>query len=145
MQSEMSVEVDRAIDEVFDFTVNHVPEWSIMVVEDEVVNQTPEGVGTTFRLVTEDRGQRMEFEGVVTCHEPPTTHTVVMKGKQFDMEAEYRFEDLGGRTRVTQRSTVNGKGVIKVVFLLFGWLMKKSSCTALERELFNLKQLLEAK
>ena len=145
MQSEMSVEVERSIDEVFDFTTNHVSEWSLVVVEDEIINETPEGVGTTFRVVTEDRGQRMEFDGVVTLHEAPTAHTVVMKGKQFDMEAEYRFEDLDGRTRVTQRSMVNGKGVTGIILLLFGWLMKKSSCNALERELLNLKRLLESR
>ena len=143
MESEMSVEIERPIEEVFDFTVNHTAEWSIIVVEDEAANETPEGVGSTFRVVTEDRGQRMEFDGVVTRHEPPIAHTVFMEGKQFNIEAEYRFEDLGGRTRVTQRSTVNGKGFVKVMFLLFGWLMKKSSCNALERELLNLKRLLE--
>ena len=87
----------------------------------------------------------MEFDGVVTLQEAPTAHTVIMTGKQFDIEAEYRFENLGGRTRVTERSTVNGKGLVKVMFMLFGWLMWKSSCTALENELLNLKKLLESR
>ena len=87
----------------------------------------------------------MEFEGLVTRHESPTAHAVLMKGNQFDVEAEYLFEDLGGRTRVTQRSTVHGKGFVKVIFFLFGWLMKKSSSNALENELLNLKRLTEAR
>jgi hypothetical protein len=87
----------------------------------------------------------MEFDGVVTHHEPPKSQTVELKGKQFDIIAEYTFEDLGGRTRVTQRSTVNGKGLIKVMFILFGWLMKKSSGDAVQKELSNLKRLLESR
>jgi hypothetical protein len=87
----------------------------------------------------------MEFEGLVTRHQPPTAHAVFMKGSQFDIEAEYLFEDLGGRTRVTQRSMVHGKGFVKVIFFLCGWLMKKSSRQALEKELLNLKRLLEAR
>jgi hypothetical protein len=143
MQTQGSVEIDRPIQEVFDYTTNNVAEWSNIVVEDQVIDKKPEGVGTTFRLVTEDRGRRMLFVGVVTRHEPPTTHAVLMKGKYFGMEADYSFEDLGGRTRVTQRSTVTAKGFMKVMFLLMGWLMKKSSCDALEKELLNLKRLAE--
>ena len=146
MQTTMSVEVDRPIDEVFDYTVHNVAEWSIIVEKEEVIDEKPEGVGSTFRVTTEERGRQMKFDGLVTRHEPPTAHAVLMKGNQFDIEAEYRFEDLGGgRTRVTQRSTVHGKGVVKVMFFFFGWLMKTSSCNALEKELLNLKRLAEAR
>ena len=143
MKSQMSVEIDAPIQHVFDCTIHRVTEWSGIVVEDEVLNETPEGVGTTFRVVTEDCGKRMTFEGVVTRQEPPTLHAFEMRGKAFDIIAEYKFEDLGGRTRVTQWSKVQGKGVLKVVFFLFGWLMAKSGCDALEKELSRLKRLAE--
>ena len=129
--------------EVFDFTTNKVAEWSIIVVEDEVIEENPEGVGTTFRTITEENGQRMEFLGVVTWHDPPNASSAFLTGQQFDIEVEYAFEDLGGRTRVTQRSTVTGKGVIKLMFFFFGWMMNRSSCNAAENELNNLKRLLE--
>lgn len=143
MQSEASVEIDRPIDEVFRLTNDHVAEWSIIVVEDEVLDKKPEGVGTTFRTVTEERGSRMEFQGLVTSYDPPHASAVQLTGKAFDIEAAYTFEDLGGRTRVTQRSTVNGKGLFKIFFALFGWLMNKSSCNALQKELESLKQFCE--
>ncbi len=145
MQTTMSVEIDRPIKEVFDYTIHNVAEWSIVVVKDEVLDEKPEGVGTTFRATTEEKGRRMEFDGLVTRHEPPTIHAVLMKGKQFDVEAEYLFEDLGYGTRVTQRSKVHGKGLVKMIFFLFGWLMKKSSISAMENELHNLKRLIEAR
>jgi hypothetical protein len=143
MQTEMSVEIDRPIEEVFDYTTNNVAEWCSVVLEDEVIDKKPEGVGTTFRVVAQDGGHRMELQGIITRHKPPTAHAVLMKGKQVNIEAEYFFEDLGGRTRVTQRSTVNGKGFVKVMFFLFGRFMRKSSCNALEKELSNLKRLIE--
>jgi polyketide cyclase/dehydrase/lipid transport protein len=145
MQTAMSVEINRPIEEVFDYTINNVAEWSVIVVKDEVIDKKPEGVGTTFRVTTEERGRRMEFDGIVTRHEPPTVHAVLMKGKQFDIAAEYFFEDLGGRTRVTQRSKVHGKGLVKVVFFLVGWLMTRSSRKAVEQELSNLKRLIETR
>ena len=145
MRNEMSVEIDRPIAEVFDYTNNHVAEWSLTVIENEVLDEKPEGVGTTFRILTEEKGRRMEFQGVVTRHEPPTASTVLLRGKQFDIEAEYLFEDLPGRTRVTLRATVNGKGFFRAMLFLLGWLMRKSGCKAQEKELANLKRLLEAR
>jgi hypothetical protein len=59
MKQQASVEIDRPIDEVFDYTNNHVAEWSITIVENEVIEEKPEGVGSTFRCVTEDHGRRM--------------------------------------------------------------------------------------
>jgi hypothetical protein len=145
MKTESSVEINRPINEVFDFTTNHVAEWSIIVVECETLEEKPEGMGTTFRIVTEESGRRMEFEGVTTRHEPPNFSAVHMTGKCFDLDVEYQFEDLSGRTRLTQRSAVKGKGFFNVMFFLCGWAMRKSSCKAQENELNNLKRLLESR
>jgi hypothetical protein len=143
MKQQASVEIDRPIDEVFEYTNNNVAEWSITVVEDEVIDETPERVGTSFRCVTEERGNRMEFQGVVTRYERPTASAIRLTGKHFDIEAEYVFEDLGGRTRVTQQSAVTPKGLFAVFFFLFGWMMHRSACEAQENELNSLKRLLE--
>ena len=145
MESTCSIEIGRPIEAVFDYTLNKISEWSIVVVEDEVTSDGPVGVGTTFRTVTEERGDRMEFDGKVTKHEPHTTHSVTMKGKSFDLEVDYTFEDLNGSTRLTQHSRVNAKGFLKVFFFLFGWLMKKGGCDAQQKELENLKRLCEAR
>ena len=143
MRSLASIEIDRPIDEVFTYTNEKVAEWSLTVVEDEVI-EDKDGVGTTFLCVTEEKGRRMEFQGVVTVWEPPTKSAIYLTGKMFDIEAEYRFEDLGGRTRVTQQSTVSGKGLIKIMFFLFGWLMNKQGCKAVNDEFESLKEKLEA-
>ena len=145
MESTCSIEIGRPIEAVFDYTLNKISEWSIVVVEDEVTSDGPVGVGTTFRTVTEERGNRMEFDGKVTKHEPHTTHSVTMKGKSFDLEVDYTFEDLNGSTRITQHSRVNAKGFLKVFFFLFGWLMKKGGCDAQQKELENLKRKCEAR
>jgi hypothetical protein len=143
MKQQASVEIDRPIEEVFEYTNQHVAEWSLTVVEDQVIEEKPEGVGTTFLCITEDHGQRMEFQGVVTRHEPPNVSAIQLTGKSFDIEVEYVFEDLGSNTRVTQRSIVAPKGFLKIIFFLFGWMMHKAGCKAAENELANLKRLLE--
>lgn len=143
MHTESSIEIDRPIHEVYDFTVNHVPEWSIIVVEDEVIESKPGGTGSTFRVVTEERGRRMEFQGTVLKQDAPRLQEVIMRGEQFDMHVTYSFEDLGDSTRLIQRSDVQARGFLKVMFVLFGWAMKKSGCDAQMNELKNLKRILE--
>jgi hypothetical protein len=143
MRTESSIEIDRPIDDVFRLTNEHVAEWSIIVVEDEVIEEKPQGVGTTFRTVTEEHGERMVFQGVITRHDPPHVNAIELKGDKFDIEAEYTFEDLSDKTRVTQKSKVTGKGFFKLFLFCCGWMMNKSSCNALNDELNSLKQFCE--
>lgn len=145
MKSNGSIEIEAPIEQVFDAATNQIPEWSSVIVEDEVLHETPEGVGSTFRCITEDRGNRMEFAGLVTGHEPPTRTAVTLTGKQFDIEIECRLEDLGGRTRYTQFSTVRGKGLFKLILLLAGPFTKRANCEAFEKEQASLKAYCEAR
>jgi hypothetical protein len=143
MQNLASVEVDRPINDVFELTNDHVAEWSNIVVEDKILMETPDRVGTTFRSVTEDHGKRMEFQGVVKRYDPPRLSSVKLTGDSFDIDVEYAFDDLGGRTRVTQQSTIHAKGFFKVFLFCCGWIMRKSSCKATQNELENLKRFCE--
>lgn len=143
MHSIASVVIDRPIDEVFDYTNNQVADWSLTVAETEVIDDK-EGVGSTFRCVTGENGKQIELYGTVTVCEPPYRSAILLTGKSFDIETEYRFDDLDGRTRVTQASAVTGKGFFKVMFFLFGSLMKKLGCKAVQSELDSLKRKLES-
>lgn len=126
---------------MFEYSLNNVVEWSLTCVEDEVLEERNSGgVGTRFRIVTEESGRRMPFEGVVTRHEPPRESAIQLVGQHLDIDVLYLFEDLGGRTRVTQRSIVAGKGFVKVIFTLFGWAMKGAGCKAQQNELLSLKR-----
>jgi len=144
MQTEASVEINRPIEEVFEFTNDHVVEWSTSVVEDRVIDQTPERVGTTFLCVTETRGTRMEFQGVVTRWECPHASAINLVGDSFDIDAAYFFEPIPEGTRVTQKAVISPKGFLKVVFFLFGWAMRKSSCNEVGKELDSLKSVVES-
>ena len=145
MESSVSVDINRPLPEVFRYTNENVSDWSITVVENEVLEETPEKVGSRFRMLTQDRGRQMEMTGEVTRYEENRLSEVFMVGQGFEISALYIFEDLGnGVTRVTETAKVHPKGVAKIFFFLFGWLMKKSSCDALQNELESLKEKLES-
>lgn len=145
MKQLQSIDIERPIDEVFEYTTTMVAEWSIIVVEESLLKSVNNGgVGTTFRIVTEERGQRMEFESEVTSHEPPYRSGIVMTEVHFDIHANYVFEEINGGTRVTQDSEVFPKRLLmKIMFTLMGPFMKKSGCDALQTELQSLKNHLE--
>ena len=146
MQTSASVEIDRPIAEVFEYANNNVAEWSITVIEDEVIEEKPGRIGSTFRIVTEERGRKMEFQGETVAWKEPTHSAAVLRGQQFDIDVAYDFEDLGGgRTRITQTSRVHPKGFFKVVFFLMGWMFRKAGCKATENELSSLKENCEAR
>ncbi|MBL68817.1 MAG: hypothetical protein CMO74_10285 [Verrucomicrobiales bacterium] len=116
METSGSIEIDRPIEAVFDYTLNNVSEWSLTVVEDRVTSDGPVGVGTTFETVTDDHGRRMDFAGKVTRHEVPTLHSIDLIGKMFDLIVDYKFESIPNGTRLTQTSVVKPKGIMKAVF-----------------------------
>ena len=144
MQTTGSVEIERHIDDVFRLTIDHVAEWSDVVIEDEIIDETPDVVGTTFRSVTDTNGTRMEFQGMITTFDPPYQHCVHLTGKQFDILVDYQFESLTPeRTLVTQSSQVTGKGLMKLLFSLIGKFASKASQDAVHKELNNLKSFCE--
>ena len=143
MITEGSIVVDRQIEDVFDYTTSNVAEWSDIVIEEEMVEEKPDGVGSKFRTVTEDRGRRMEFLGETLEHNRPKLSRVFLRGDAFEMDVEYRFEELSGKTRVSQKSNVKGKGMFRVLLPVMGVLMRKSGCRALQKELENLKRCCE--
>ena len=147
LKNEGSIEIDRPIADVFEYTTTRVADWSLTVIRDEPLQTVDDGgAGSTFRCVTETNGQQMEFDGEVIRHEPPNISQSKLTGQMFDIDVLYAFEELNShRTRVTQASIVTPKNpAMKVMFRLFGWLMKKSSCSATKLELESLKAKLEA-
>lgn len=64
MKSEISIEIDRPIAEVFEYTNNNVPEWSDTVVSDEVIEEKEGGgVGTICgRLMSKVAGKTQETQ-----------------------------------------------------------------------------------
>ncbi len=142
MNSQSSILIDSPIDDVFTAANEHMPRWSLTCVSDEVIEDKG-GVGTTSAVKTCDRGREMDFICEVTGWNPPYLSAVHLAGPQFDIDTRFEFETTDGGTRITQVAEVHPRGAFKVFFTLFGWLFKKSSCDALNKELSSLKAYCE--
>ena len=100
VQSGVSVDIHRSIEDVFILATDHVAAWSSIVVEDEPIDVATDGdVGPRFRTVTQDRGYRMEFEGEVVEYDLPRRSAILPRGSVFDLEVADDLQSLSdGRT-----------------------------------------------
>lgn len=140
-----SIEIEKPIEVVFDYTINNVVDWSETVTEESVLEKDANGNAKRFHIVTKDpKGNPMEFEGEVTLDEPPTRHAILMKNDTFDIAVEYTFDSLGDKTKVTQVSHVTAKKLFfKLLFSILG-LFSGGACKELDKELACLKEKTEA-
>ena len=144
MSMKASVLINCPIHAAFECTNDHVTKWSSIVKEEEMLNVTPEKVGSTFRTITNEHGREMTFDGVVTKYNPPYESGIRMEGEAFRLTADYCFKEVPQGTRVTQTSTVQGKGIFSILIPIMGFFMKKSNCQALQNELNQLKRFCES-
>ena len=145
MENKLNIEIECPIEEVFRITNEQVAEWSLIVVANSLLEEGPRGVGTRFQTITEEQGHRLVFDGVVTCYEPPFKSAIKLTGKMFDIETEFNFQELFGKTQVTQTAKVCGRGFFEFYIILFGWFIKRGHCRANRKELENLKRFCEPK
>ncbi len=146
MKNHASIEIDAPPERVFTWIddADRVAQWLPNVVENENLEVTPQRVGSTFRQVYVENGRRMEMQGVVTAYEPNRQLTVAINYKDFDLDVDYRLDDLGGRTRLTQDSEVRFKGPFKFLALVMMPFVKRSSNQQLLDTLVKLKALVES-
>jgi carbon monoxide dehydrogenase subunit G len=119
-------------------------QWLPNIVENEIIYTTENKVGSTWRQVYEENGRRMEMFGTTTVHEPCKRTACEIKGKLFDLDVDYRLENLDGRTRLTQNSVVKMKGFFKLLGFILGPIMKKSQDKQADNSFSKLKRLAEA-
>ena len=120
-------------------------EWMPTLVEAEDFEVTAGKVGSKFRHVYLENGRRMEMHGTVTAYEHPRHLASELRGDAFDLFVDYRLEDLGGRTRLTQEFEVLMKStVMKVIGALMRPIMRKASRKQLETSFSRLKALAES-
>ncbi len=143
MRVEESVEINRPLEEVFDYAANpeNLPEWSGLVQEVRKETQGPLEEGARFTTVAKFLGRRFETPFEVSVHEPPRRHTDRSTGGPFPQEYTHIFEEVAeGRTRLTQVSEGEPGGF----FRLAGPLLEMAGRRQFRADLETLKDLLEA-
>ncbi|MFD9319462.1 SRPBCC family protein [Streptomyces sp. NPDC057456] len=119
-QFEATVEVDRAVEEVFAYLADgrNDPQFSPRVLKIERIPDAPTTVGTVFRSTVKDAGMKTAREFRITALEAPAKirWAEASKNTVTVREGGYDLEPLpGGGTRVRIFNVLEGHGLGKVL------------------------------
>ena len=147
MRVEESIEINRPLEEVFDYMANpeNLPEWTGLVVEVGDVQTSTSGPlqeGDAFTLVGKFLGRRFETPYERTSYEPNRRYTDrATGGPVSNQEWRYTFEELAGGTRLTRVAEGEPEGFFKLADPIIERVLKRQVRTDLE----TLKDVLEAR
>jgi uncharacterized membrane protein len=138
---EVSVVIDRPIEEVFSFVADfeNSPQWMAELVEAKQTSEGSVGVGTTLSGVANPLGRRAESTQEVTEYEPNSKFAIKSTSGPVTSEDAYIFESVAGGTRVTRVVKAELGGFFRMAEPLVVRMMRRQ----FETNFATLKDLLE--
>lgn len=145
MRNKHTMEIAAPAEVVFEWIdePERVMQWLGHVVEYERADETQEKVGTRVRQVWDDAGHRTELNGHVTAYEPGQRLGIELAGDGVKVKVDYTLRDLGGRTELSQETDMRYMGLLGVIDMVAGPLLRKSYRGELERNFARLAKLCE--
>ena len=122
---------------------NRAMEWMTSVTQTEIIKQTPNMTGTTFREYIKENDRGTEMRGVVTDFVPNKRIAFYLEGDFNSTQVDFTLEEKGEMTQLTQQAQVHFKGMLRVLSIFFGPFFKKQVTSQTQRELARLKELCE--
>jgi carbon monoxide dehydrogenase subunit G len=143
MRVEESIEVDRTLQEVFDYVsdVGNYPEWMAHTLEVLKDTPGPPQQGDRFVVAIKSVGRRFETPYERTSHEPNRRYTDrAVGGPVPNQRWDYTFREVPGGTRLTRAVDAESGGLLKLLEPRQKRLVQRQ----LRIDLQTLKDLLEA-
>ncbi len=117
--------------------------WQSGVTRTEIVHQTPDWVGTTFRETVAESGKGVEMQGVVTAYEENRLLAMHLSSSYNTVDVAWRIQAADGLSRLTADSNVRFKSFLWLVSLILRPAFKRNILAQLHTELARLKELCE--
>jgi carbon monoxide dehydrogenase subunit G len=120
-------------------------EWMTSVTKSEIIKETTDRVGTTFREYIEENGRGTEMHGVVTEFVSNERFAVHLEGDFISVKVNFVLEEKGCMTQLTQNVELGFKGMLKVLSIFLRASLKKKIIHQAQNEFSRLKELCEQK
>jgi len=104
---------------------NRAMEWMTSVTRSEIIKETPNKVGTTFREYIEENGRGTEMRGVVTEFVLNKRFAVHLEGDFNSVVVSFNLKEKGGITQLMQNVEFRLKGVLRVLSVFLCVSIKK--------------------
>lgn len=140
-----SIEIRSTPEKVFYWleNPNRAMEWMDSVTKTEIIKETPNMVGTTFREYIEENGKGTEMHGKIIDFVANERLTFHLKGEFNNVKVCFILEKKGDNTKLTQHAELRFKGVIRLMVIFLGPLFKKKIMKQSQNEFSKLKLLCE--
>lgn len=141
MEMELSVIINRPVEQVYAFTVDptNVPLWMVGIQEAGWAEGNTLAKGAKTRAVGTVLGKRFESVATVADFEPNRGFTLLMS-QPFPQTVHHSYEPVSGGTRLTMKAQFEPGGFFKLAMPILGGMLRRQT----ETSLANLKDVLEA-
>jgi uncharacterized membrane protein len=108
--AEISITVDRPVNEVFDYAVeiDRLPEWNLVIQDAWPTSPDQKAIGATYMVKAKIAGKVMEIPSVVVAYESNRLYAYEAKGSMPYISTKI-FERTKTGTRVTERLEMRHK------------------------------------
>jgi hypothetical protein len=117
--------------------------WQTNVSKTEILEKTPNWIGTTFRETIEEDGKGVEMQGVVTDYSENQSIAMHMSGKYNNVDVEWRITDMGEFTSLTMNSNIRFRSFMRFFSMMLWPVFRKNIQKQLDIEYAKLKELCE--
>jgi hypothetical protein len=140
-----TIEIKATVSAVFGWLEdpNRAMEWMTSVTKGEIIEETPEIVGTTFREYIEENGRGTEMRGVITACDKNSRLAFHLEGDFNIVDVVFTLKEETGVTRLTQTADVHFKGVFRIVSMIMAPVFRKKTIGQAQEEFVKLKELCE--
>ena len=145
MKLEYAIDLRATPQKVWDWIGNSQKAmmWQTNVTKGEILEQTPNMIGTTFRETIEEDGGSTEMKGVITDYKENKVLAMHLDGKYNMVDVEWHVEDIGKVTRLTAYFDIRFKSVVKILSIINRPIFKKKIMDQLQVEFARLRELCE--
>jgi hypothetical protein len=117
--------------------------WQKGIKGGEIIKETPEKIGTTFREEMEENGKGLVMYGEITGYVQDKLMSFRLESKIHRVEVTYSIEWKDNRSILTAESIVHWKFPLNIISLFMGHKIKESISRRTESEFAELKRLCE--
>lgn len=117
--------------------------WQANVSKTEILQETPNMIGTTFRETIEENGRSVEMCGVVTYYRENQSLAMHLSGKYNVVDVEWRIKERGERTRLTIYANIRFRSFVYLMSILMRPAFRRKITEQLQGEFARLKELCE--
>ena len=117
--------------------------WQTNVTKTEILEKTPDWIGTTFRETIEENGGSTELEGMVTGYKENQLLAMHASGKYNVVDIEWQLSEIEENARLILNANIRFKSFLRVLSIIFWPSFKKNIQKQLDTEYAKLKELCE--